>query len=95
MIFAWLGLLLAGAALLASRAATQGYLLVIRSRRHDLILMERRADDRYHLFAPYWIPFVLARFAVMSAMYSLLQLRRRGVVWNNRPGKRMPLAAKA
>ena len=94
MIFTWFMVLTAAAVMLGSRAVANGYLLVIRSRRHGLVLMEHGADEKYHLFAAYMLPLVLLRYALLHAAYSLLVLRERA--YNFRPiRKAMALPAKA
>lgn len=94
MIFAWLVLVVVGATLLCSRAAANGYLVVLHSRRYGLILLERGADERYHLFAPHMLPFVLGRFVTLYVAFSLLLLHRR-LHTSGQPRKAVPLTAKA
>ena len=62
MLFAWSGLVIAGLVMLATRAAANGYLVVMYWSRHGLYLLERGADERYHVFALYRLPVVLLRY---------------------------------
>src|SRR5690606_18016130 len=94
MIFAWLVTLFAGAVLLGSRAVANGYLVVLRSRRHGLVVLERRADERYHAVALSSVAIALLRYLALNVAYSLLLLRERlPTVGGAR--KTVPLAAKA
>lgn len=94
MIFAWSVVVLAGVVLLASRAVANGYLLVLRSRRHGTVILEHGADDRYHVVAPTRLLFALARYQVLYVAYSLLLLYQRVHPWGQ-PRKTVPLTAKA
>lgn len=81
MISAWLVLMLVGTVLLSARAVATGYLVVMHSRRHPLLLLEHTGDQRYHLFAPRMLPLVLLRYLGLSVAYSLLLLRHRMHSW--------------
>lgn len=93
MLFAWSVLMLAGLVMLATRAAANGYLVVMYWSRHGLYLLERGADERYHLFAPYRLPVVLLRYFAFNVVYSLLLLRQRAHSWTH-AGKPVAAAAK-
>ncbi|HEX6069153.1 MAG TPA: hypothetical protein VFZ18_05000 [Longimicrobiaceae bacterium] len=92
MLFAWSGLVIAGLVMLATRAAANGYLVVMYWSRHGLYLLERGADERYHVFALYRLPVVLLRYFALNVAYSLLLLHRRARLWTH-PSK--PVAATA
>ena len=94
MVYAWLVLVLAGAVLVGSRAVANGYLVVMRSRRHDTVLLELGSDERYHVVRVRSLPVVLGRYAALRAAYSLLLLRRRAAGFTHHR-KPVPLAAKA
>lgn len=93
MLFAWSGFVAGALALLGMSAAAHGYLLVMYWSRHGLYLMERGADDRYHLVKVYALPLVLLRYALFSVAYSLLLLHQRARSWSG-PRKPMAVAAK-
>ena len=94
MLFAWFVLGFVGAGLVGMRAVANGYLLVMRSRRHELIVLERGADERYHFLVLSRIPFALARYLLLYVAYSLLLLQRRLPAWAATM-KSVPLTAKA
>lgn len=94
MLFAWFALGLVGAGLIGMRAVANGYLMVMCSRRHELIVLERGADEHYHFVTLSRIPFALARYLVLYVAYSLLLLQRRLQIWGG-ARKTVPLAAKA
>jgi hypothetical protein len=92
MLIAWSLLVVAGAIVVATRAAANGYLVVLYWGRRGLYLLERGADERYHLFAVYLLPLVLARYLTLSAAYMLLLLHDRS---RARVHTRKPIAAVA
>ena len=94
MLFAWFVLGVAGAVLLGMRAVANGYLMVMRSRRHEMIVLERGADEQYHFLALSRIPFALSRYLLLYVAYSLLLLQRRLQGWVG-TRKAVPLTAKA
>ena len=94
MVYAWLVLVLAGAVLVGSRAVASGYLVVMRSRRHDTVLLELASDERYHVVRMRSLPVVLGRYAALCAAYSLLLLHRRAAGFGHHR-KPVPLGAKA
>lgn len=81
MLFAWLGLVIAGLVMLGTRAVANDYVVVMHWSRHGLYLLEHGADGRYHLFSLYLLPFVLLRYLVLNVAYSLLVLHRRVHSW--------------
>ena len=94
MIFAWSVVVLAGVLVVASRAVANGYLLVMRSRRHGMVVLEHGADERYHVLRPLHLPFALSRYLTLYVAYSLLLLYRRAHSWGQHR-KPVPLTAKA
>lgn len=94
MIFAWSVVVLVGAVLLALRSVANGYLVVIRSRRHGTVVLEHGADERYHVVTLTRIHLALARYLGLYVAYSLLLLHRR-MQTAGQQRKTVPLAAKA
>lgn len=94
MLVAWSGFVLVGLVVLGLRASANGYLLVMYWSRHGLYLMEKGADERYHLFRPWMLPAVLLRYLILSVACSLLALHDRARGWTG-PRKPITVGAKA
>jgi hypothetical protein len=92
MLIAWSLLGIAGLVVLGAKAVANGYLMVMHSHRHGLYLLERGADERYHLFAVYRLPVVLLRYSALNVAYALLLLHRRA---RTRVHTRKPVAVAA
>ena len=65
---------------------------MLRSRRYGLVILERRADEKYRLVSLSGLAAALLRYLALNVAYSLLLLHRRARLWTH-PSK--PVAATA